>query len=97
MNDREAFTNVADAIAEWQLAAQQLPLPELWDVTATCQNGLADSLNAFNAIILALDDDGGEPSTEVMRAIGEVTRRATALAIFTLGIANRAHLAAQQN
>ena len=96
MNDREAFTNVADAIAEWQLAAQQLPLPELWDVTATCQNGLAGSLNAFNAIILA-HDDGGEPSTEVMRAIGEVTRRATALAIFTLGISQRVRLAAQQN
>ena len=95
MSDREAFVYVADAIAEWQLAAQQLPLPELWEVTANCQNDMARSLNAFNDIILAHDDD--EPSTEVMRAIGEITRRATALAIFTLGIARRAHLAAHQN
>ena len=32
-----------------------------------------------------------------MRALGQVTRRATAMAIFTLGIAQRAHLAAHQN
>ncbi len=95
MSDREAFTHVADSIAEWQLAAQQLPLPELWDVTASCQNGLAESLNAFNDIILAHHDD--DPSTEAIYAMGEVTKRATALAIFTLGIAQRAHLAAHQN
>jgi hypothetical protein len=95
MSDREAFVYVADAIAELQLAAQQLPLPELWDVTVNSQTDLARSLNDFNDIILAHDDD--EPSTEVMHAIGEVTRRATALAIFTLGLAHRAHLAAHQN
>jgi hypothetical protein len=95
MSDREAFIYVADAIAELQLAAKQLPLPELWDVTANCQNDLARSLNAFNDIILA--DDGDEPSTEAIHAIGDITRRATALAIFTLGIAQRAHLAAHQN
>ena len=32
-----------------------------------------------------------------MRALGQVTRRATAMAIFTLGIAQRAHLTAHQN
>jgi hypothetical protein len=96
MSDREAFTSVATEIAEWELISQQLPLPELYTMAATCQNDLAESLNAFNVICLS-HDDGEEPSTEVMRALGQVTRRATALAIFTLGIAHRAHLAAQQN
>ena len=47
--------------------------------------------------LISLLDDGQEPSTEVMRALGQVTRRATAMAIFTLGIAQRAHLTAHQN
>ncbi len=96
MNDREAFTNVAAAIADWQLAAQQLPLSELFDMAATRQNSLAESLNAFNAIFLSYAADG-ELSIEAMRAVGEVTRQATALAIFTLGIAHGVHLTAHQN
>ena len=96
MSDRESFETVASEIAKWELAAQQLPLAELYAAATTCQSGLADSLNAFNDIYIS-HDDGGEPSTEAMRAIGQVTRRATALAIFTLGIAHRAHLAAHQN
>jgi hypothetical protein len=96
MSDRDAFTNVAADIAEWELVAQQLPLPELYAVAATCQNSLAESLNAFNDICTS-HSDGEEPSTEVMRALGQVTRRATAMAIFTLGIARRVHLAAHQN
>ena len=96
MSDREAFTNVATEITEWELVAQQLPLPELYAVAATCQNGLAESLNAFNDICTSYSD-GEEPSPEVMRALGQVTRRATAMAIFTLGIAQRVHLAAHQN
>ena len=50
MSDREAFETVASEIAEWELVAQQLPLPELYAVAATCQNDLAESLNAFNGI-----------------------------------------------
>jgi hypothetical protein len=96
MSDRESFETVASEIAEWELAAQQLPMAELYAVAATFQNGLAESLNAFNGICLS-HDDGEEPSTEVMRSLGQVTRRATAMAIFTLGIARRVHLAAQQN
>ena len=96
MSDREAFETVASEIAQWELVAQQLPLPELYAVATACQNDLAESLNAFNGICTS-HDDGQEPSTEVMRALGQVTRRATAMAIFTLGIAQRAHLAAHQN
>ena len=96
MSDREAFETVASEIAEWELVAQQLPLPELYAVATTCQNDLAQSLNAFDGICTS-HDDGQEPSTEAMRALGQVTRRATAMAIFTLGIAQRAHLTAHQN
>ena len=96
MSDRESFETVASEIAEWELAAQQLPLPELYAVATTCQNDLAESLNAFSKICLS-HDDGDEPSTEVMRALGQVTRRATAMAIFTLGISQRLHMAAHQN
>ena len=96
MSDREAFETVASEIAKWELAAQQLPLPELYTVATTCQNDLAASLNAFNDICIS-HDDGQEPTAEVVRALGQVTRRATAMAIFTLGIAQRAHLTAHQN
>ena len=96
MSDREAFETVASEIAEWELAAQQLPLHELYAVATTCQNDMAESLNAFSGVCLS-HDDGEEPTAEVMRALGQVTRRATAMAIFTLGIARRAHLAAHQN
>ncbi len=96
MSDREAFETVASEIAEWELVAQQLTLPELYTIAATCQNDLAQSLNAFNDICTS-HDDGQEPTAEIMRALGQVTRRATAMAIFTLGIAQRAHLTAHQN
>ena len=96
MSDREAFETVASEIAEWELAAQQLPLPELYAVATTCQNDLAESLNSFSKTCLS-HDDGEEPTAEVMRSLGQVTRRATAMAIFTLGISQRLHLAAHQN
>ena len=63
---------------------------------ANWQNDLAESLNAFNASTSATHDDD-EPGSAFAYSIGEVTRRATAMAIFTLGIAQRLHLAAQQN
>jgi hypothetical protein len=100
MNHREAeaFSAVAGEITEWQAAAQQFPLDELCQMAMDCQHGLAASLNAFNDICQD-PDDGGLPSAEAMRAIGGVTRMATAMAIFYLGIAIRtsAHLTAQQN
>jgi len=96
MNHREAFSTVADEITDWQIAAQQLPVAELCAMTATCQDSLAETLNAFN--ILCLGHTGGdEPSAEAMQALGAVTRLATAAAILALGIYERACLAAQQN
>ena len=65
MSDRESFETVASEIAKWELAAQQLPLAELYAAATTCQSGLADSLNAFNDIYIS-HDDGGEPSTEAI-------------------------------
>jgi hypothetical protein len=90
--DLEAFANIATAIAEWQVAAQQTPLPELTDMVATCQLDLAKSLDTFNALCL------GNPSEdELAIALGAIARRATAAAIFALGIAHRIRLQAQQN
>ena len=82
-------TRVATDIAEWQTAAQQLPLPELPAMVATWQNSLAESLNDFNDQSTPATTDGDE-SADASGAIGEVVRRATAMAIFALGIAQRA-------
>jgi hypothetical protein len=97
MDDREALASVADDLAAWQVAAQRLPLAELSAMVATWQNELAESLNAFNEVYL--DDECGETADVIASALGQVTRRATAMAIFTLGISQRLgpHLAAQQN
>jgi hypothetical protein len=57
---------------------------------------LAESLNAFNGLYLN-HADHDEPGSAFAHSIGEVTRRATAVAIFTLGITQRLHLTAQQN
>jgi hypothetical protein len=98
MNDRHAFNTVATEITGWQAAAQQLPLDELFQVVLDCQHDLAISLDAFNGVCTD-PDDGGLPSAEATRAMGDVTRVATALAIFYLGISTRtrARLTAQQN
>ena len=76
--------------------AQQLPLPELYAVAAACQNDLAAEPERLQR---HLHQPRRRPraATEVIRALGQVTRRATAMAIFTLGIAQRAHLTAHQN
>jgi hypothetical protein len=97
-DERHAFSTVADEITGWQAAAQQLPLDELCQIALDCQHDLAVSLNAFNDICTD-PGDGGLPSAEATRAMGDVTRVATAMAIFYLGIAARtsAHLTAQQN
>ena len=93
MYDREAFNSVATDIDLWQSAALQLPLPELSAIAATWQNSLAEGLNTFNDIYADAPGD----ADAFAHAIGEVTRRATATAILALGIAQRLHLAAQQN
>ena len=87
MYDREAFDNVAIDIVAWEGAAQQLPLPELHAMVADCQDDLAQSLNAFNALY---DDDADHvPANTLEQALGAIARQATAVAIFTLGIAPR--------
>lgn len=98
MNHREseAFSTVAEEITGWQIAAQQLPLGELCAMTLTCQDDLAESLDAFNTVCLSFAD-GDQPDAEAMQALGQVTRRATAAAILALGIAVRARLTARQN
>src|SRR5947209_6289903 len=97
-HEAEAFRTVATEITEWQADAQQLPMGELYQMAMDCQHGLAASLDAFNAICTGLDGSG-LPSAEAMRAMGTVTRLATAMAILCLGINTRtsAQLTAQQN
>ena len=99
MYDRESFETVASEIALWESAALRLPLPELQAMLADWHHDLAESLNAFNGLYLNHADhpDYDEPGSAFAHSIGEVTRRATAVAIFTLGITQRLHLAAQQN
>ena len=96
MYDRESFETVASEIALWESAALRLPLPELQAMLADWHHDLAESLNAFNGLYLN-HADHDEPGIAFAYSIGEVTRRATAVAIFTLGITQRLHLAAQQN
>ena len=96
MYDRESFETVASEIALWESAALRLPLPELQAMLADWHHDLAESLNAFNGLYLN-HADHDEPGIAFAHSIGEVTRRATAVAIFTLGITRRLHPAAQQN
>jgi hypothetical protein len=62
----------------------------------TWQQGLAEGLDALNGIYA---DHASHPEcADVLRhAIAEVTRSATAAAIYTLGISQRAHKVAHQN
>jgi hypothetical protein len=96
MNHREAFSTVTGEITDWQIAAQQLPIAELYAITTTCQHSLVESLNTLNTLCLS-HADGDEPTAEAMQALGAVTRQATAAAILALGITYRVRLAAQQN
>ena len=96
MYDREAFEHVATDIALWESAALRLPLTQVRAMLADWQHDLAESLNAFNGIYLDHPDQD-EPDSAYAHSIGEVTRRATAVAIFTLGISQRLHQAAHQN
>jgi hypothetical protein len=68
MSNRESFNHLVDAITEWELAAQQLPLADLGAVAATCQQSLAKSLDAINDLYLACGAAGlgfGPPKSKV--------------------------------
>ena len=96
MYDHETVVSVATEIIAWQAAAQQLPRPDLRAILATWQDGLAASLDALNGIYA--DHGGHHECTDVIKhALGEVTRSATAAAIFTLGLTQRAHQVAHHN
>ena len=96
MYDHDPVVTVATEIIAWQAAAQQLPLPDLRAILATWQDDLAVSLDALNGICA---DHGNHPEcTDLIgHALGEVTRSATAAAIFTLGLTQRTRQAAHQN
>jgi hypothetical protein len=96
MYDRDAFEHVATDIALWESAALSLPLSQVRAMLADSQHELAESLNAFNGIYLN-QPDGSQPAESFALAIGEVTRRATEMAIFTLALRQRLHEAAHQN
>lgn len=96
MHDHETVTAVATEIIAWQAAAQHLPLPDLRAILNTWQDDLAASLDALNGIYA--DHGSHDDCTDMIgNALGEVTRSATAAAIFTLGLTQRAHRVAHQN
>jgi hypothetical protein len=92
----EEVAAVATEIIVWQAAAQQLPLPDLRAILATWQHDLAQNLDILNGVY-ADHGDHHECADVIKHAIAEVTRSATAAAIFTLGISQRAHQTAHQN
>ena len=95
MYDREAAESIATEIILWQSAAQQMPLTEVRSRLAELQHDLAKRLDAFNGVIL--NRDGPVDTSILMTAVGEVAEQATCMAIFTLGLCQRTHLAAHQN
>ena len=96
MDNRESCDTLAAVIAEWQLAAQELPLTELCGLVAEWQTSLAESLDNFNDLYLNHADCDGSADM-IALALGAVAKRATAVAIFTLGIACRADQYAHPN
>jgi hypothetical protein len=96
MDDHEDFGGIITRIVDWQYTAQQMPLPELCATVATWHDELAQTLDAFNGICAShADCDGSADMLEL--ALGQIARLSTAIAIFTLGINERKHQAAQQN
>jgi LmbE family N-acetylglucosaminyl deacetylase len=96
MYDHEAVVRLATSIIAWEATAQHLPLPDLRELLATWQHDLAHSLDDFN-MIYADHGDHHECADLIQEAMGEVARTATAAAIFTLGLSQRARQAARQN
>ena len=74
----------AAEITIWQHIAQELPLTELMQMASDSRTGLAHSLNDFNDTC----QDNPDPAV-LARAVTQVARRATACAIFTLGLCQR--------
>jgi hypothetical protein len=97
MNDRHAVHLVATDIAAWELASERLPMPELSAMVTRWQTSLTESLYAFNEVYGTYADCDDQSADLLKTALGEVTRRATAVAIFTLAITYRARQAAQHN
>jgi hypothetical protein len=96
MYDHETVVTVATEIIAWQAAAQQLPLPDLRAILATWQDDLAASLDALNGIYA--DHASHHECTDLIKnAIAEVTRSATAAAVFTLSLTQRTCQAAHHN
>ena len=96
MNDRDAIHFVATDITSWELDSQRLPMPELSATVTRWQTSLSESLYAFNEAY-GTYTDCDESAALLKTALGEVTRQATAVAIFTLAITYRARQAAQHN
>jgi hypothetical protein len=96
MYDYEQVASIADSITAWEAAAQQLPLPDVRAILATWQHDLAHSLDDFN-LIYADHGEHRECADLIQEAIGEIARNATAAAIFTLGLSQRAQQVARQN
>jgi hypothetical protein len=96
MYDREAAESAATDIALWEHAALELPLAEVRAALGDLQHDLAERLNAFNDIYLN-DTDNTVPTDTLKEAIGEVARQSTAVAIFSLALCTRTHVAAHQN
>jgi hypothetical protein len=94
--DHETVVGVATEIIAWQDAARQLPLADLRAIQATWQHDLAQDLDALNEAY-AGHGSHHECTDVLAHAIGQVTRSATATAIFTLGISQRAQHIAHQN
>ena len=95
MNDRDDFAEIADTITTWEVAAQQMPLADLFKIVADCQNDLAHHLNAFHDLYDGPPDQAS--ADDLKEAFGAIARQAMASAIFALGISQRARLTAQQN
>ena len=84
-DEDQSFGDVATEIALWQGTALQLPLDEVQDVASRLLNHLGCILNEFNQVYL--DEQRAEDA--LAAAVAEVTRQATAAAIFTLGASQR--------
>jgi hypothetical protein len=96
MYDRETVISVAAEVIVWQSVAQQLPLPDLRAMVTDCQQSLAVSLDALNDV--CRDHAEHDECTDMIKdAIGDVSRQATATAIFILALSERAHKAAHHN
>ena len=96
MADRKVTLNmdqIATDIALWQGVTLELPICEVRGMVSPSQQGLIDILNEYNQVYL--DDDHTEEAFAVV--ISEVIRRATATAIFTLGVTWRTRQAAPSN